>query len=197
MDADHGSRDGDRLAACLAGTADGRVARLLGLLMTTGDVIRLTSIAAAHQSSEGVILLDVLLDKAGVPDGLDLAWRSKHFLGAPVPGATVATVNLAHIVAAVEFTVAEMAVNPGDSTIGFGDEIRRRTPPSADDRGGGSGGGVGLLWYADPSKAWQLHRRAADVEASDGAQDVDLDALHPAKRQAAIAIQRQAYAGAG
>jgi hypothetical protein len=45
-------------------------------------------------------------------------------LGAPVPGATVATVNLAHIVAAVEFTVAEMAANPGDSTIGFGDEIR-------------------------------------------------------------------------
>ncbi len=95
-----------------------------GLLLTTGDVIRLTSIAAAHQSSQGVILLDVLLDRAGVPDGVDLAWRSKHFLGAPVPGATVATVNLAHIVAAVEFTVAEMAANPGDSTIGFGDEIR-------------------------------------------------------------------------
>jgi hypothetical protein len=95
-----------------------------GLLMTTGDVVRLTSIAAAHQSSEGVILLDVLLDKAGVPDGLDLAWRSKHFLGAPVPGATVATVNLAHIVAAVEFTVAEMAANPGDNNVGFGDEIQ-------------------------------------------------------------------------
>ena len=95
-----------------------------GLLMTTGDVVRLTSIAAAHQSSEGVILLDVLLDKAGVPDGLDLAWRSKHFLGAPVPGATVATVNLAHVVAAVEFTVAEMAANPGDNNVGFGDEIQ-------------------------------------------------------------------------
>jgi hypothetical protein len=95
-----------------------------GLLMTTGDVIRLTSIVAAHQSSEGVILLDVLLDRAGVPDGLDLAWRSKHFLGAPVPGATLATVNLAHIVAAVEFTVAEMAANPGDNNVGFGDEIQ-------------------------------------------------------------------------
>lgn len=95
-----------------------------GLLLTTGDVIRLTSIAAAHQSSEGVILLDVLLDNAGVPDGVDWAWRSKHFLGAPVPGATVATVNLAHIVAAVEFTVAEMAANPGDRTVGFGDEIQ-------------------------------------------------------------------------
>ncbi len=95
-----------------------------GLLLTTGDVMRLTSIAAAHQSSEGVILLDVLLDHAGVPDGVDLAWRSKHFLGAPVPGATVATVNLANIVAAVEFTVAEMAQNPGDGTITFSDELR-------------------------------------------------------------------------
>lgn len=94
-----------------------------GLLLTTGDVLRLTSIAAAHQSSEGIILLDVLLDHAGVPDGLDLAWRSKHFLGAPVPGASVATVNLAHIVAAVEFTVAEMALNPGDETVLFSDEI--------------------------------------------------------------------------
>jgi hypothetical protein len=94
-----------------------------GLLLTTGDVLRLTSVAAAHQSSEGVILLDVLLNHAGVPDGVDLAWRSKHFLGSPVPGASVATVNLAHIVAAVEFTVAEMAQNVGDGTVLFGDEI--------------------------------------------------------------------------
>lgn len=94
-----------------------------GLLLTTGDVIRTTSIAAAHQSSDGTILLDVLLDHAGVPDGLDLAWRSKHFLGAPVPGASVATVNLAHVVAAVEFTVAEMAVNPGDDSIPFSDTL--------------------------------------------------------------------------
>jgi hypothetical protein len=95
-----------------------------GLLLTTGEVLRLTSIAAAHQSSEGVILLDVLLDHAGPPDGLDLAWRSKHFLGAPIPGATVATVNLAHVVAAVEFTVAEMALNPGDEQVVFGDELQ-------------------------------------------------------------------------
>lgn len=94
-----------------------------GLLLTNGDVMRLTSIAAAYQSSAGAILLDVLLDDAGVPDGIDLAWRPKHFLGAPVPGASVATVNLAHVVAAVEFTVAEMAVNPGDSTIEFRDEV--------------------------------------------------------------------------
>jgi hypothetical protein len=94
-----------------------------GLLLTTGDVLRLTSIAAAHQSSEGIILLDVLLDDAGVPGGIDLAWQSKHFLGSPVQGASVATVNLAHIVAAVEFTVAEMAVNPGDNSVLLGDEI--------------------------------------------------------------------------
>jgi hypothetical protein len=94
-----------------------------GLLLTTGDVLRLTSIAAAHQSSDGIVLLDVLLDDAGVPDGIDLAWRSKHFLGSPVQGASVATVNLAHIVAAVEFTVAEMAVNPEDKSVAFGAEI--------------------------------------------------------------------------
>jgi hypothetical protein len=94
-----------------------------GLLLATGDVMRVTSIAAAHQSSEGVILLDVLLDQAGVPDGLDLAWRSKHFLGAPVPGASVGTVNLAQVVAAVEFAVAEMATSPGDNRVPFSDAI--------------------------------------------------------------------------
>jgi hypothetical protein len=94
-----------------------------GLLLTTGDVLRLTSIAAAHQSSDGIVLLDVLLDDAGVPEGIDLAWRTKHFLGSPVQGASVATVNLAHIVAAVEFAVAEMAMNPGDKAVVFGDEI--------------------------------------------------------------------------
>lgn len=99
-----------------------------GFLLTTGDVLRLTSIAAAHQSSEGVILLDVLLDGAGVPDGIDLAWRSKHFLGSPVQGASVATVNLAHIVTAIEFTVAEMATNPGDSSVSFGDELEEPKP---------------------------------------------------------------------
>jgi hypothetical protein len=96
-----------------------------GLLLTTGDVLRLTSIAAAHQSSDGVVLLDVLLDDAGVPEGVDLAWRSKHFLGSPVQGASVATVNLAHIVAAVEFAVAEMAENPDEKIVPFGDEIEQ------------------------------------------------------------------------
>ena len=103
-----------------------------GFLLTTGDVLRVTSIAAAHQSSEVVILLDVLLDHAGVPDGVDLAWRSRHFLGAPVPGASLSTVNLAHIVAAVEFTMAEMAVSPDDETVPFNDEVNDNpsTPPT-------------------------------------------------------------------
>jgi hypothetical protein len=41
-----------------------------------------------------------------------------------VPGASVATINLAHVVAAVEFTVAEMAVSPGDETVPFSDAIK-------------------------------------------------------------------------
>ncbi|WP_428492958.1 hypothetical protein [Rhodopila sp.] len=110
-----------------------------GLLLTTGDVLRLSSIAAAHQSSEGLVLLDVLLDDAGVPEGVDLAWRSKHFLGSPIQGASVATVNLAHIVAAVEFTVAEMAQNPGDKSVPFNDEVdvaRSEARPDAVSGGG-------------------------------------------------------------
>lgn len=98
-----------------------------GLLLTTGDVVRVTSISAAYQSSQGVVLLDVLLDHAGVPDGVDLAWRSKHYLGTPVPGGTLATVNLAHIVAAVEFVVAEMAANPGDVAVDLNDALEAET----------------------------------------------------------------------
>jgi hypothetical protein len=94
-----------------------------GLLLTTGDVMRVTSVAAAYQSPQGAILLDVLLDHAGVPDGIDTAWQYKHFLGAPVPGASVATVNMAHIVAAVEFTVAEMAEESNDNIVPFRDAI--------------------------------------------------------------------------
>lgn len=74
-----------------------------GLLLATGDVLRITSITAAHLSSNGTVLLDLRLDHAGVPEGVDIAWRSKHYLGAPVPGEAEATVNLAHVVAAVEF----------------------------------------------------------------------------------------------
>jgi hypothetical protein len=79
-----------------------------GLVLTTGDILRITSITALHESSHGAIVLDVLLDHAGVPDGVDQAWQTKHYLGAPVPGATMATVNLAHVVTAVEFVVAEI-----------------------------------------------------------------------------------------
>jgi hypothetical protein len=88
-----------------------------GLLLTTGDVVRITTLTALHESPHGVVLLDVLLDTAGVPDGVDQAWRGKHYLGAPIPGATMATVNLAHVVAAVEFVVAEIAEPPNEKAL--------------------------------------------------------------------------------
>ena len=94
-----------------------------GLLLTTGDVIRCTSIVAVHLSSTGLVLLDVILDNAGVPDGVDLAWRSKHFLGVPVPAATLATINLTHVVAVVEFIAAEFAGRPNQRAQGLPDEI--------------------------------------------------------------------------
>jgi hypothetical protein len=88
-----------------------------GLLVTTGDVLRISSIIALNQSSDGTVLLDVLLDQAGVPEGADLAWQSKHYLGAPVPGATMATVNLAHVVGAVEFVAAPMVEGTDDAVL--------------------------------------------------------------------------------
>ena len=94
-----------------------------GLVLTTGDVLRITSVTALHQSSAGIVLLDVLLDHAGIPDGIDLAWQSKHYLGAPVPGATVATVNLAHVVAAVEFIAEETVEQPRDATVLAGADV--------------------------------------------------------------------------
>jgi hypothetical protein len=94
-----------------------------GLVLTTGDVLRITCINALHESPHGVILLDVLLDRAGVPDGVDQAWQIKHYLGAPVPGATMATVNLAHVVTAVEFVVAEIVEPPDKKTLMHRDEI--------------------------------------------------------------------------
>jgi hypothetical protein len=83
--------------------------RGFGLLLASGDVLRVASLSAARLSSEGTVLLDVLLDRAGVPEDVDTAWRSKHYLGAPVPGAARATVNLAQVVAAVAF-----APEPGE-----------------------------------------------------------------------------------
>ena len=88
-----------------------------GFLLATGDVLRVSRVTAVHVGSGGgPILVDVLLDHAGVPDGVDLAWRPKHFLGAPAPGATLATLNLALVVMAMEFTAAEIAeTSSGDA----------------------------------------------------------------------------------
>ena len=94
-----------------------------GLLLTTGDVLRITSVMAIQQGSDGTVLVDVLLDHAGPPEGVDLAWRKNHFLGAPVPGATMATVNLAHMVTAVEFVAAEIAEPANDRIRGLGEEL--------------------------------------------------------------------------
>jgi hypothetical protein len=94
-----------------------------GMLLTTGDVVRCTSIVAVHLSSTGLVLLDVILDNAGVPDGIDLAWRSKHFLGVPASAATLATINLTHVVAVVEFTAAEFAERSSRRVLGLPDEI--------------------------------------------------------------------------
>ena len=96
-----------------------------GLLLTSGDILRI--ITALHESPNGVIMLDVLLDHAGVPDGVDQAWRTKHYLGAPVPGATMATVNLAHVVTAVEFVVAEIVEQIDKKTLLQRDELEPAT----------------------------------------------------------------------
>ena len=86
-----------------------------GFLLATGEVVRASRVTAVHVSSNGLVLIDVLLDHAGVPDGVDTAWRTKHFLGAPVPGANLATLNLAQVVMAVEFMVAEIAETENSS----------------------------------------------------------------------------------
>jgi hypothetical protein len=112
----------DRLPAWLGRRLIGLHGRF-GLLLATGDVMRITSIGAVHMSSDGLVLLDVSLDHAGVPDGIDLAWRPKQFLGAPVPGATAATVNLAHVVAAVEFIDAALVEPPREADAITADEI--------------------------------------------------------------------------
>ena len=85
-----------------------------GLLLTTGDVMRIVEVMAVNHGSDGTLLADVLLDHAGPPEGVDEAWRGKHYLGAPVPGAVFATVNLAHVIAAVEFSAAIDVEPPRD-----------------------------------------------------------------------------------
>jgi hypothetical protein len=83
-----------------------------GFLLTTGDVVRASRITAVHVSSTGTILVDVLLDHAGVPEGVDAAWRSKHFIGAPVTGAPLSTLNLNQIAMAVEFAATDTVEQP-------------------------------------------------------------------------------------
>jgi hypothetical protein len=82
-----------------------------------------------HLSSAGTIMLDVSLDSAGIPAGIDLAWRTKHFLGAPVPGANFATINLASVVLAVEFAAAEFAEKAGENSGTLPDEIEPSAEP--------------------------------------------------------------------
>ena len=95
-----------------------------GFLLATGDVVRVSRVTAVHVAPEGgPMLIDVLLDHAGVPGGVDLAWQPKHFLGAPVPGATLATLNLAQVAMAVEFTAAEIAETANDDEIPASDMI--------------------------------------------------------------------------
>jgi len=61
--------------------------------------------------------VDVLLDSVGVPEGVDLAWRQEHLVGAPAPGATLAMVNVAHAVALLEFVAAELVISPDDTSV--------------------------------------------------------------------------------
>ena len=54
---------------------------------------------------------------------MDLAWQSKHFIGTPVPGASLATLNLAQLVLAIEFTAAEIANTANDLANPFSDAV--------------------------------------------------------------------------
>jgi hypothetical protein len=65
--------DPDEAASLLPAWLGSRMIGLrgrFGLVLTTGDVLRITSIGALHQSPTGIVLLDVLLDRGGIPDGL-------------------------------------------------------------------------------------------------------------------------------
>jgi hypothetical protein len=124
MDAHYRFRGGGTIAPGVVRQPHDRPSRkICGFLLTTGDVLKITSIAALHQSACGAILLDVLLDHAGVPDKVDLAWQPKHYLGAPVPGATMATINLAHVVGAVEFVAEATVEKPDDGTSRADNEV--------------------------------------------------------------------------
>ena len=106
-----------------------------GFLLATGDVVRASRVTAVHiASAGGPVLIDVLLDHAGVPGGVDVAWQPKHYLGAPVPGANLATLNLAQVVLALEFVAAEIAETVDDAAIlaSIEDELPPDPPAVAD-----------------------------------------------------------------
>jgi hypothetical protein len=103
-----------------------------GFLLATGDVVRVSRVTAVHVSSSGSILIDILLDHAGVPGGVDTAWQPKHFLGAPVPGASLATLNLAQVAMAVEFTAAELAETADGTEIPVAGVVRVDRSGTAD-----------------------------------------------------------------
>ncbi len=104
-----------------------------GFLLAGGDVVRVRRVTAVHASSAGSVLVDVMLDSAGVPEGADMAWRSKHFLGAPVPEAMLATLNLAQVALAVEFVAAEVAEPPAEGAIPAGNEALAELAAITDD----------------------------------------------------------------
>lgn len=58
--------------------------------------------------------------------------RSKHFLGVPAPAATLATINLTHVVAVVEFTAAEFAMRANERDQEMPDEIEREVGADAE-----------------------------------------------------------------
>ncbi len=97
-----------------------------GFLLGTGDVVRVSRVVAVHVGPGRMMLIDVLLDHAGVPEAVDTAWQSKHFLGAPVVAATLATLNMAQVVIAVEFAAAELA-EPVDA-LGLGTSFAALAP---------------------------------------------------------------------
>jgi hypothetical protein len=103
-----------------------------GFLLATGDVVRVSRVTAIHVSSSGSILIDVLLDHAGVPDGVDMAWRTKHFLGVPVPAANLATLNLAQIVMVIEFKAAQIAETAENAETQTSDAVSIDRPVVAD-----------------------------------------------------------------
>ena len=60
--------DTDLLPAWFVERMTGGRGGSFGLLLTTGDVLRVLSLSAAHLSSSGTVLLELRLDHAGITD---------------------------------------------------------------------------------------------------------------------------------